>query len=43
MVPDQFRLNQLRTGINLIDKIQFTTEDFMKGSEVIKKIKNTVL
>ena len=44
MVPDQFRLNQIRTGIiYIIAKIQFTTEDFMKHSEVIKKIKNTLL
>ena len=28
---------------NIIDKIHFTTEDFMKRSEVIKKIKNALL
>ena len=28
---------------NILDKIHFTTEDFMKHSEVIKKIKNTLL
>ena len=28
---------------NIIDKIHFTTEDFMKCFEVIKKIKNTLL
>ena len=28
---------------NVIDKIPFTTEDFMKHSEVIKEIKNTLL
>ena len=28
---------------NIIDTIHFTTEDFMKPSEVIKKIKNTLL
>ena len=28
---------------NIIDKIHFTTDDFMKRSEVIKKIKNTLL
>ena len=27
------------TGINIIDKIHFTTEDFMKRPEVIKKNK----
>ena len=27
---------------NIIDKIHFTTEDFMKRLEVIKKIKNTL-
>ena len=28
---------------NIITKIHFTTEDFMKRSEIIKKIKNTLL
>ena len=28
---------------DIIDKIHFTTEDFMKRSEVIKKVKNIPL
>ena len=28
---------------NILDKIHCTTEDFMKHSEAIKKIKNTLL
>ena len=35
--------NIIKDWNNIIDKIHFTAEDFMKVSEVIKKIKNTLL
>ena len=50
MVPNQFRLNQLRADQKnkknqnkITDKIQFTLEHFMKHSEAVKKIKNILL
>ena len=33
--------NIIKDWNNIIDKIHFTAEDFMKVSEVIKKIKKT--
>ena len=39
----QVKSNKDWNNIYIIAKIQFTTEDFMKHSEVIKKIKNTLL
>ena len=37
------QVESIKDWNNIIYKIHFTTEDFMKCSEVIKKIKNTPL
>ena len=37
------QVKSIKDWNNIIDKIHFTTEDFMKRSEVIKKIKNALL
>ena len=37
------QIKSIKDWNNIIDKIHFTTEDFMKCSEVIKKIKNALL
>ena len=37
------QVKSMKEWNNIIEKIHFTTEDFMKRSEVIKKIKNTLL
>ena len=37
------QVKSIKDWNNIIAKIYFTTEDFMKHSEVIKKIKNTLL
>ena len=36
------QIKSIKDWNNIIDKIHFTTEDFMKRSEVIKKIKNAL-
>ena len=36
------QIKSIKDWYNIIDKIHFTTEDFMKRSEVIKKIKKAV-
>ena len=38
-----FQVKSIKDWNNIIDKTHFTTEDFMKRSEVIKKIKNDLL
>ena len=45
MVPDQVQLKSIKDRNNIIDKRQIllTPDNFMKSSEVIKKIKNTRL
>ena len=40
---ESVQIKSIKDWNNIIDKIHFTTEDFMKGSEVIKKIKNAPL
>ena len=37
------QIKSIKDWNNIIDKIHFTTEDFMKRSEVIKKMKNALL
>ena len=37
------QVKSIKDWNNIIAKIYFTTEDFMERSEVIKKIKNTLL
>ena len=37
------QVKSIKDWNNVIDKIYFTTEDFIKRSEVIKKMKNTLL
>ena len=37
------QVKSIKDWNNITDKIHFTTEDFMKCSEVIKKMKNTLL
>ena len=37
------QVKSIKDWNNIIDKIHFTIEDFMKHSEFIKKIKNTLL
>ena len=37
------QVKSIKDWNNIIDKIHYTTEDFMKRFEVIKKIKNTLL
>ena len=37
------QIKSIKDWNNIIDKIHFTTEDFMKRSEVIKKIKDALL
>ena len=37
------QVKSIKDWNNIIDKILFTTEDFIKRSEAIKKIKNTLL
>ena len=36
------QVKSIKDWNNIIDKIHFTTEDFMKRSEVIKTVKNTL-
>ena len=40
---ESVQIKSIKDWNNITDKIHFTTEDFMKGSEVIKKIKNAPL
>ena len=37
------QVKSIKDWNNIIDKINFTTEDFMKHTEVIKTIKNALL
>ena len=42
-VPRSVQVKSIKYWNNIIDKTHFTTGDLMKRSEVIKKIKNTLL